>query len=81
MLSLIDLNELIDNLLEQNAGGSETIFKALKRQPIIDAIPVSFIRDTLEACDDEGYRYYRHGIRFLLQKWREHEKENKIDIW
>lgn len=81
MLNLIDLNELIDDLLEQNADGSETIIKALKRQLIIDAIPVSFIRDILEACNDEGYRYYGHGIRFLIQKWREHEKENKIDIW
>lgn len=81
MLNLIDLNELIDDLLEQNADGSENIIKALKRQLIIDAIPVSFIRDTLEACNDEGYRYYRHGIRFLLQKWREHEKENKVDLW
>ena len=80
-MSLIDRDELIDNLLQQQKGGTEEIIQALKRQPVIDAIPVNFIRETLEACNDEGYRFYKSGIRFLVRQWRKKEKKETPELW
>lgn len=74
-MKLIDREKLFDDLCKLPPTASkEACMKVLAQQPTIDAIPVEFAREHLEACSDEGYRAYKSGIRHLLIQWH---KENE----
>lgn len=73
-MRLIDGEKLWDELIAQGVMSKEDAIKIISRQQTIDAIPVDFARDLLEACEDEGYRHYRAGIRQLIKEWH---KENR----
>ncbi len=73
-MKLIDSEKLWDELIAQGVMSKEDAMKIISRQQTIDAIPVDYARDILEACEDEGYQRYRAGIRLLIKEWH---KDNR----
>ena len=80
-MKLIDEEKLLDTLIQLPPSPcKENLIHYISLQPEIEAIPIEFIRQIIEACEDEGYKGKQFGIKFLLKQWRE-ETERKIHLW
>jgi hypothetical protein len=75
----IDADALKDDILKSAVmiddrgiqTGYEIAIELIKRQPTIDAIPVSFIEEQAKLCNEIGFRRGEECYMALIEKWRE----------
>lgn len=66
-----------ESVNNQTVTKSITLADALmKNEPVIEAIPISFIEEQVKLCNEIGFRRGEECYMALIEKWR---KENETD--